>query len=66
MNKLTYTPIHKFNGGLGATICIGCSVVICKELKNILYCDKCTEPSERYLKELTIKNKIKDETNNNR
>jgi len=52
MNNQTYTPIHKFNGGIGATICIGCSVVICTGLENILYCDNCTEPSERYLKEL--------------
>jgi hypothetical protein len=34
-------PIHKLNGGNGATLCIKCSVVICTGLKDILYCDNC-------------------------
>jgi len=66
MNNQTYTPVHKFNGGNPVTLCIGCNNIITYGVVDILYCNKCTEPSERYLKELMIKNKIKDETNNNR
>jgi len=34
-------PMHKFNGGNGATLCVKCSVFICEGLKDILYCDNC-------------------------
>jgi hypothetical protein len=34
-------PIHKFNGGLGATICGKCSVIISIGLTEDLYCEKC-------------------------
>jgi len=36
-------PIHKFNGGLGATLCHSCSVIINTGLTDDLYCDKCLE-----------------------
>lgn len=34
-------PIHKFNGGSGATLCHQCSVIINTGLTDDLYCDKC-------------------------
>lgn len=34
-------PIHKFNGGLGATLCNKCSVIITTGLTDDLYCGKC-------------------------
>lgn len=34
-------PIHKFNGGRGATLCSKCSVIICTGLTKDLYCTKC-------------------------
>lgn len=34
-------PIHKFNGGRGATLCHSCSVIISTGLTDDLYCEKC-------------------------
>jgi hypothetical protein len=34
-------PIHKFNGGLGATLCHKCSVIISIGLTEDLYCERC-------------------------
>lgn len=34
-------PIHKFNGGLGATLCHNCRVIITTGLTDDLYCDRC-------------------------
>jgi hypothetical protein len=34
-------PIHKLNGGLGATLCHKCSVIITNGLTDDLYCNKC-------------------------
>ena len=34
-------PIHKFNGGKGATICNACRVIISNGLINGLFCDEC-------------------------
>lgn len=34
-------PIHKFNGGSGATICNGCRVVISRGHIDVLFCDDC-------------------------
>lgn len=39
MKKLK--PIHKFNGGLGATLCHSCSVIISIGLREDLYCERC-------------------------
>lgn len=33
-------PIHKFNGGIGATLCNKCRVIICDGLTEDLYCEK--------------------------
>jgi len=37
----TMKPIHKLNGGLGATLCHKCSVIISTGLTQDLYCDTC-------------------------
>lgn len=34
-------PIHKLNGGRGATLCHTCSVIISVGLTDDLYCQKC-------------------------
>lgn len=34
-------PIHKYNGGDGATLCNNCRVVISNQLTDSLYCHKC-------------------------
>jgi hypothetical protein len=34
-------PIHKLNGGDGATLCNNCSTVISKGLTDELFCDSC-------------------------
>lgn len=34
-------PIHKFNGGKGATLCHTCRVIISVGLTDDLYCNKC-------------------------
>ncbi len=34
-------PIHKFNGGLGATLCHKCTVIISTGLTEDLYCNSC-------------------------
>ena len=36
-------PIHKFNNGNGATLCIKCNVIICNGLTKDLFCSKCLE-----------------------
>ena len=33
-------PIHKFNGGLGATLCNECNVIISEGLTDDLYCEE--------------------------
>jgi hypothetical protein len=34
-------PIHKFNNGIGATLCHKCNIIISAELTEELYCDIC-------------------------
>ena len=34
-------PIHKFNGGRGATLCHTCRVIITEGLTDYLYCEDC-------------------------
>lgn len=34
-------PIHKFNGGRGATLCHKCRIIICTGMTKDLYCTKC-------------------------
>lgn len=36
-------PIHKFNGGRGATLCHGCTRIITEGLSDNKLCEKCTE-----------------------
>jgi hypothetical protein len=41
MSKLK--PIHKFNGGLGATLCNECRAIINNGLTDDILCPKCTD-----------------------
>jgi hypothetical protein len=34
-------PIHKFNGGLGATLCNKCRKIITEGMTEYLYCEEC-------------------------
>jgi len=64
-------PIHKLNGGLGATLCHLCSIIITTGNTQDLYCDKClservkTDPEFKQIKErannlMRLKNGFKD------
>jgi hypothetical protein len=35
------TPIHKFNQGIGATLCTECNKIISEGMTEDLYCDEC-------------------------
>ena len=39
--KQKIKPIYKFNGGIGATLCHTCSVIISTGLTKELYCNNC-------------------------
>jgi hypothetical protein len=39
--KQKIKPIHKLNGGIGATLCHTCSVIISIGLTKELYCNNC-------------------------
>ena len=54
-------PIHKLNGGIGATLCHLCSIIITTGLTQNLYCDKCL--SERVKTDSEFK-QIKERANN--
>ena len=54
-------PIHKFNGGIGATLCKLCSIIITTGATQDLYCDKCL--SERVVTDFEFK-QIKERANN--
>jgi len=41
-------PIHKFNGGLGATLCHHCSVIISTGLTDDIYCKDCADNKVTY------------------
>lgn len=41
-------PIHKFNGGVGATLCNKCSAIISTGLTDALYCYKCLNITPKY------------------
>lgn len=45
-------PIHKFNGGMGATLCHNCSVIITVGFSDDCYCLKCL--TENYMKETAV------------
>lgn len=44
-------PIHKFNNGLGATLCGSCSVIINNGLSEHLLCPRCQEMAVNLLTE---------------
>jgi len=54
-------PIHKLNGGIGATLCHLCSTIITTGNTQDLYCDKCL--SERVKTDSEFK-QIKERANN--
>jgi len=54
-------PIHKLNGGIGATLCHLCSIIITTGNTQDLYCDKCL--SERVKTDSEFK-QIKERANN--
>lgn len=41
-------PIHKFNGGLGATLCHHCRVIINTGMTNDIYCKDCADNKVTY------------------
>ena len=47
-------PIHKFNGGRGATLCHKCSVIISEGLTEDLYCEKCEQKIKRIMKNIHV------------
>lgn len=70
-------PIHKFNSGLGATLCNECYVIISKGLTEELFCEKCKhkqETLEEFIFKLTWRlgrfidmiNSLPDDTEKNR
>lgn len=42
-------PIHKFNGGKGATLCHTCRVIISVGLTDDLYCKKCNTMKKEFV-----------------
>lgn len=44
-------PVHKFNGGLGATLCNKCRVIITTGHTDDTYCDKCLSLPPKYILE---------------
>jgi len=42
-------PIHKYNGGLGATLCHHCKVIITTGLTEDIYCQDCADNKVTYL-----------------
>jgi len=44
-------PIHKFNGGKGATLCHNCQVIINEGFSERIYCDSCDNAEEQPLAE---------------
>lgn len=43
-------PIHKFNGGKGATICLCCKTIIVEKVTDELFCNKCLESNFKEIK----------------
>ena len=50
-------PIHKLNGGLGATLCNYCNKIISIGFTDNLHCDKKCEAKHRSLILMNLKNK---------
>lgn len=50
-------PIHKLNGGIGATLCHNCTVIITTGLTKDLYCSKKCEAKHRAKMLMHLKNK---------
>jgi len=41
-------PIHKLNGGRGATLCITCNAMICEGRTEDLFCSECVPQNRTY------------------
>jgi hypothetical protein len=44
--KSGYKPIHKYNNGLGATLCNKCSIIITTGLQDEIMCESCIKEIE--------------------
>ena len=44
--KAGYKPIHKYNNGLGATLCNKCSIIITTGLQDVIMCESCIKEIE--------------------
>ena len=44
--KAGYKPIHKYNNGLGATLCNKCSIIITTGLQDEIMCESCIKEIE--------------------
>jgi hypothetical protein len=55
-------PIHKFNNGMGATLCNECYVIISKGLTEELFCEKC-KPKQETLEENKLRQLFKNRSN---
>ena len=49
--KAGYKPIHKYNNGLGATLCNKCKVVISEGFNDEIMCNVCINEIEVKLKD---------------
>ena len=49
MRKKKLVPIHKFNGGLGATLCNHCHLIITTGLTEDIFCKSCGPNKVTYL-----------------
>jgi hypothetical protein len=49
--KAGYKPIHKYNNGLGATLCNKCSIIITTGLQDEIMCESCINEIEVKLKD---------------
>lgn len=56
-------PIHKFNGGDGATICLFCSTIISIGVTEELFCKKCLESNFKQIKLILDLRDYKEENN---
>ena len=45
-------PIHKFNSGMGATLCHHCRVIITTDLTDDLFCEECLEKRNEMMKRI--------------
>jgi hypothetical protein len=59
---MTLEPIHKFNGGRGATLCHSCNIIISEGHTDYLYCKECDPVYYKAKQEEEIDVDYKDES----